>query len=130
MLGTALAQSAVGEQAALGSANMTLGAQGLYGQHLAGVRGQDESTALNSRGLNDASQLGAYGQQLDALGQRQGLSGMQQAGDMERERQRTARYGMVMGQPTPGEVSLGALTGLGGALMNYKRPGSVPPKVG
>ncbi len=117
MLGTALAQGGVGQNAAMGSAQMTLGAQNAYGQHLQGVRGQDESTQLASRQLNDNSQLNAYGQQMQLMQQRQNLAGMQQQGNQQYQQNQTQRYGALMGQPTKGETVLGGFTGLGGALM-------------
>lgn len=120
MLGSSIAQSAVGGQAALGSAQMTLGAQGLYGNHLQSVRGQDENTALQSRAINDRAQSDAYGQQLQALGQRQGLSGMQQQGAMTAEQLRAQRYAALMGAPTSGEIAAGGLMGAAGAYFGSK----------
>lgn len=110
MLGSALAQSAVGEQAAMGSAQMTLGAQSQYGNFLQGARGQDEATAMAQRQLNDQSQLEAYRQRLQ-------LSGMQQSGAMTAEQLRAQRYAALMGAPTQSEIVLGGLTGLGGAAF-------------
>lgn len=106
MLGSALAQSAVGEQAALGSAQMTLGAQGLYNQHLEGARGQD----INQQQVNNNAQLQAYDQRL-RLGQ------LQQLGGLEAERLRAQRYAALMGAPTKGEVMAGGAVGLAGAIF-------------
>lgn len=117
MLGTALAQGGVGQQAAMGSANMTLGAQNLYGQHLQGMRGQDEQTALQSRGMNDQAQLAAYQQQMGLMDQRRQLAGMGQQGNQAYQQNQTARWGAQMGAPTKGEMLLGGFTGLGSALM-------------
>ena len=106
-LGGALAQSAVGEQAALGSAQATLGAQGQYAQFLQGARGQD----LQNQGQNDQAQLEAYRQRL-------ALSEMQQRGAISGEGFRTQRYGALLGVPTPGETALGGFTGLAGAAAS------------
>lgn len=128
MLGTALAQSAVGNQAALGSAQMTLGAQQQYGQHLQGVRGQDESNRVAQYGLNDArvlgsqrNQLDAYAQQMQLMDQQRALAGMQQQGNQQYQQNQTTRWSGAMGQPTDSEVTMGAITGLGGAMMNYQK---------
>lgn len=104
MLGSAVAQSAVGEQAALGSAQMTLGAQGQYGQFLQGARGQDEGTVMAQRQLNNQSQLEAYRQRLL-------LSQAQQQGGLQGEAYRTSRYNALLGSPTQGEIALGGVVG-------------------
>lgn len=122
MLGTAVAQGGVGQNAALGSAQMTLGAQQQYGQHLQGVRGQDESNQFANRQLNDRSQLDAYAQQMQLMDQRRALAGMQQQGNQAYQGNQTTRWQAAMGQPTDREVTMGAITGLGGAMMNYRRP--------
>jgi hypothetical protein len=119
MLGSSLAQSAVGGQAAIGSAQMTLGAQNLYGQHLQGVRGQDEQTALQSRQLNDRAQLDAWQQRLQ-------LAQSQQQGAISAEANRTSRYNALLGQPTQGEIMAGGLTGLGGALFGMNSRSQQP----
>jgi hypothetical protein len=106
MLGSAMAQSAVGEQAALGSAQMTLGAQNAYGQHLQAARGQD----INQQQVNNQSQLEAYRQRLM-------LSQMQQQGAMTAEQLRAQRYSALMGAPTQGEIIAGGLTGAGSMLF-------------
>lgn len=105
-LGTALAQSAVGEQAAVGSAQMTLGAQQQYGQHLQAARGQD----IQQQGLNNQSQLDAYRQRMQ-------LAGMQQSGAMTAEQLRAQRYAALMGAPTQGEIMAGGAVGLGSAVF-------------
>lgn len=117
MLGSALAQSAVGQQAAQGSAQMTLGAQQQYGQHLQGMRGQDEAGQFQQRQLNDQMQTNMLGQQLGAMGARGDLSQMQQQGAIERERLRAQRYAALTGVPTSGEITGGLFQGLGGALF-------------
>ncbi len=104
MLGSALAQSAVGEQAALGSAQMTLGAQNAYGGFLQGARGQDESNVMAQRQLNNQSQLEAYRQRLL-------LSQAQQQGALQNEAYRTSRYNALLGSPTKGEALLGGVEG-------------------
>lgn len=109
MLGSALAQSAVGEQAAMGSAQMTLGAQSQYGNFLQGARGQDESNEMAQRQLNDQSRL-------DALRQRLQLSGMQQSGAMTAEQLRAQRYAALMGAPTSGEIGAGFLSAMGSKI--------------
>ncbi len=115
MLGSAMAQSAVGEQAALGSAQMTLGAQQAYGQHLESARGQD----INQYQVNNQSELDAYRQRMQ-------LSQMQQQGGIEGERLRAQRYGYLVGanQPTQSEINMGGLQGLSSAIMqmNSNRP--------
>lgn len=110
MLGSALAQSAVGEQAALGSAQMTLGAQNAYGNFLQGARGQDEANVMAQRQLNNQSQL-------QALQQRQQLAGMQQSGGISAEQLRAQRYAALMGAPTQGEIIAGGVTGLASTLF-------------
>ena len=111
MLGSALAQSAVGEQAALGSANMTLGAQGQYGQFLQGARGQD---------------ISQQGQNLAALNSRAALAGQQQQGaqflgNMQNSRWQTAYGNTNPQQPSQLDKGLGMF---GGALSAYNmRPG-------
>lgn len=105
-LGSALAQSAVGEQAALGSAQMTLGAQGQYANFLQGARGQD----LQLQGLNDQSQLAALQQRLQ-------LSGLQQQGAMTAEQLRAQRFAAMMGAPTKTEIAMGGFTGLMGSAF-------------
>lgn len=106
MLGSALAQSAVGEQAALGSAQMTLGAQQAYGQHLEGARAQD----INQTQLNNQSQLEAYRQRLQ-------LAQMQQQGAISKEQLRAQRYAALMGAPTKGELIAGGAVGAGSLLF-------------
>lgn len=111
MLGSAMAQSAVGEQSSNAMGNYTLGAQQNYGNFLQGARGQDENTALQSQQLNDQSQL-------EALRQRMGVAGMQQSGAMTAEQIRAQRYQALMGAPTQGEILAGGITGLAGAYFN------------
>ncbi len=96
MLGSAMAQSAVGEQAAMGSAQMTLGAQQAYGQHLSAARGQD----IGQQQANNSAELAAYEQRLK-------LAGLQQNGAMTAEQLRAERYKAIMGAPTKGEAILG-----------------------
>ncbi len=107
MLGSAMAQSAVGEQAALGSANMTLGAQGQYGNFMQGARAGD----MQQQSQNNQAQLQAWQQQ-------QQLAQMQQQGGMNYEQQRAQRYAAMLGQnqPTNTEKGLGLV---GGALSGY-----------
>jgi hypothetical protein len=112
MLGSAMAQSAVGEQAAMGSAQMTLGAQQQYGQHLAAARGQD----IQQQQANNSAELEAYRQRLQ-------LAGMQQTGAVTAEQLRAQRYGMLIGQPTQGEVLMGGLAGLGAAYFGSQNRG-------
>jgi hypothetical protein len=109
-LGTALAQSAVGEQAAVGSAQMTLGAQQQYAQHLANARQQD----IGQQSLNNQSQLEAYRQRMQ-------LAGLQQTGAMTAEQLRTQRYNALLGAPTQGEITMGGLTGLGSAIFSMNQ---------
>ncbi len=106
MLGSSLAQSQVGGQAALGSANMTLGAQGLYSNHMAGQRGQD----ISQMQTNDQAQMEAYNQRLK-------LAGLQQQGGLTAEQLRTSRYNALLGVPTNSEIMMGGLTGLGSAIF-------------
>lgn len=114
MLGSALAQSAVGEQAALAGGQVTLGAQQQQGQFLQGARGQDESNVMAQRQLNNESQLQAYGQ-------RDRLAGMQQTGALTAEQLRAQRYAALMGAPTPGETIAGGITGFGAAAFGAGR---------
>lgn len=108
MLGSAMAQSAVGEQAALGSAQMTLGAQNLYNQHLEGARGQD----INQTQVNNNAQL-------QALDQRRQLSGMQQQAAISQNELNARRYDALvrMNQPTGTERKLGVLRDVGGLFF-------------
>lgn len=123
MLGSALAQSAVGEQASNASGQVTLGAQNLYSNHLAGARGQD----INQQQANSSAQLGA-------LGQRGQLSQAQQQGAMTAEQIRAQRYQALLGAPTNGEIIAGGLSGMGAAAMGMKSPfgggGGSAPGVG
>jgi hypothetical protein len=109
MLGSALAQSAVGEQAAVGSAQMTLGAQQQYGQFLQGARGQDEETELRRRQMNDQAVL-------EAMRQRGQLAVAQQTGGMNYEQLRAGRANALLGTPTQGEIMTGGIVGLGSAI--------------
>jgi hypothetical protein len=106
MLGSAMAQSAVGEQAALGSAQMTLGAQNAYGQHLQAARGAD----IAQQQANNQAQLEAYRQRLQA-------AQMQQQGSFAAEQARTQRYDALARMPTAAETAMGGLAGLGGAMF-------------
>lgn len=99
MLGTALAQSAVGEQAALGSAQMTLGAQGAYSQHLQGARNSDDQMLA------------------EMLKQRQQAAAYQQQGGMGYEQNRAQRYAALLGVPTQGEILAGGLQGVASMAM-------------
>jgi hypothetical protein len=112
MLGSALAQSAVGEQAAMGSAQMTLGAQQQLGGHLAGMRGQDQQQQLQ----NNQAQLQAYQQRLQ-------LAQMDQQGRLTAEQLRAQRYAALMGAPTSGEIATGAVVGALGAIPKGGKPG-------
>lgn len=102
MLGTAMAQSQVGGQAANASGQMTLGAQGQYGNFMQGARAGDMQQQMQ----NNNAQLQAWQQQ-------QQLAGMQQAGNMGYESQRGQRYAAMLGQnqPTDTEKYLGLLQG-------------------
>jgi hypothetical protein len=102
MLGTAMAQSEVGNQSAQAAGQVTLGAQGAYGQHLSAARGQD----IQQHQVNNNSQLQAWMQQ-------QQLAGMQQMGGMGYEAERRARYAAMLGQnqPTDTEKYMGMLQG-------------------
>jgi hypothetical protein len=88
----------------MGMGQATLGAQAQYGQFLQGARGQDESTIMAQRQLNNQSQLEAMRQQ--AL-----LSQAQMQGNLQGEGYRTQRYAALVGAPTPGEIGLGAVGG-------------------
>lgn len=112
MLGTALAQSAVGEQAALGSANMTLGAQGQYGQFLQGARGQD---------------LSQQGQNLAAGNSRAQLAGMQQQGNQFNANLGNSRWLAAYGG-VPQQQS--KLDKYGGAAMGFLSAYNMSPGQG
>jgi hypothetical protein len=112
MLGSALAQSQVGENAAGASAQMTIGAQQAYGQHLQAARGQDQQQQQQ----NNAAQLQAYQQRMQ-------LSGLQQNGAMSAEQQRTERYKALMGAPTQNEIVAGAAMGGASAIFGMGKKG-------
>ncbi len=113
MLGSALAQSAVGEQAALGSANMTLGAQGQYANFLQGARAGDQ----NQQQVNSQAELEAYRQRLAA-------SQMQQQGNQYKQGLKNDRWMALMAPQAGPSSSDKALGALGGALSAYNaRPG-------
>jgi hypothetical protein len=102
MLGTAMAQSEVGNQSAQASGQVTLGAQQQYGGFLQGARGQDiQQQQTNNQG------------QLQAAMQQQELARAQQQGGMQYEQNRTSRYGALLGQnaPTTQEQYLGLMQG-------------------
>lgn len=112
MLGSAMAQSAVGEQAAMGSAQMTLGAQQQLGQQLSGMRGQD----MQQQSQNNQSELAAYQQRLQ-------LAGMQQQGKLTAEQLRAERYKALMDAPTSAEIVTGGVVGALGAIPKGGKPG-------
>lgn len=100
MLGTAMAQSAVGEQAALGSAQATLGAQGLYSQHLQGARSADDQMLA------------------EMLKQRQQAAQAQQQGYQNYAANQTSRFNAELKEASNNELTLGALQGAAQAWKN------------
>lgn len=115
-LGSAIGQSAVGEQAANAGGQVALGAQGQLGQHLAGMR----SAATADQQTNDQAQL-------EALRQRMALSGAQQQGGMAYEQLRMGGYSGALQRPTDYDSMLGAMQGAGSAYLSYRgtqRPGN------
>lgn len=107
-LGSAIGQSAVGEQAANAGGQVALAAQGQLGQHLAGMRGAATADAQT----NDQAQL-------EAMRQRMQLSGMQQQGGMGYEQLRMGGYAGALQRPTDYDSMLGAVQGAGSAYMTY-----------
>lgn len=114
-----------GQAAMAGIAERSAAAQNYAGQ-LQGIRGQDlqlnqfnagqfqganmanQQAQLGMYGLNDAQQRGLYGLQLQQ-------AGMQQAGGIAYEGDRTDRFAAAAGQPTPAARYLGAAQGAASA---------------
>lgn len=116
-MGTAAMQSQVGGQAAMAGLQAQLGAMGQLGQVAQGARGQDLARAsgnagleLQSRGINDAAQLEALRQRLQA-------SQMQQQGQLQFMGAKTGYNQAQSMQPTMGDRLLGAGMGAGSMYL-------------
>lgn len=123
MMNTGNANAMMGGQVANAAGQYQLGAMNNYGQFLQSARAQDEAqnqfnvdARLRQMGLNDAAQLGALGQRLQA----------QQAQQQGNQSYQNARYNYWATEknktpgPSFGQQLAGAGAGLANAYMQYK----------
>ncbi len=111
------AQGSIAGNAAQARVQEQLGAQSALANALNAYRGQNQQIALaNQRAQMQNQQLQQQGVQ-GLLAQSLQQAQTQQQGGSDFERNRTQRFGSLLGTPTAEEQVLGALTGAAGAIF-------------
>lgn len=119
-MGTAAAQSQVGGQAAMGGLAAQLGATEQLGGVLQGARGQDLARGQANAQLELQAREERDQALLEALRQRQSLSGLQQGGQLAYLGHKAGFNQIQMQQPTLGDRLMGFGVGVGQMKMGQK----------